>query len=90
MVMLDLVLVFVLIIFFVFYCVQKLVNLNKNVFFGLKGWFFIGMFFEFDLLIFYLKFNNWIVKYGEIFQFELFGKKFVSLNLFEVFREVFN
>lgn len=89
-VMLDLVLVFVLITFSVFYCVQKLVNSNKNVPPGPKGWLFIGMLFEFDLPTLYLKLNNWTAKYGEIFQFELLGKKFVSLNSSEVLREAFN
>lgn len=39
----------------------------KNLFLGLKGWFVVGIFFEFDILIFYLKFYDWMIKYGEIF-----------------------
>lgn len=88
--MFDSVLVFVFITLTVFYSVHKFVNSNKNVPPGPKGWPFIGMLFEFDLPTLYLKLNNWTAKYGEIFQFELLGKKFVSLNSSEILKEAFN
>lgn len=88
--MLDLVLIFILTALTVFYCVQKLVNSNNNVPPGPKGWPIIGILFEFDLPTLYLTLYNWTTKYGEIFQFELLGKKFVSLNSSEVLREAFN
>lgn len=88
--MFDSVLVFVFITLIVFYSVHKFVNSNKNVPPGPKGWPFIGMLFELDLPTLYLKLNNWTAKYGEIFQFELLGKKFVSLNSSEILKEAFN
>jgi hypothetical protein len=38
----------------------------------------------------HLKLYDWTEKYGDIFQFEVLGKKFVSLNSSEVMREAFN
>ncbi|XP_078334324.1 cytochrome P450 2U1-like [Crassostrea virginica] len=56
---------------------------------GPKGWPLIGILFEFDLPTLHLKLFDWTRKYGEIFQFELLGKKFVSLNSSAVIREAF-
>ena len=56
---------------------------------GPKGWPLIGILFEFDLPTLHLKLFDWNRKYGEIFQFELLGKKFVSLNSSAVIREAF-
>jgi hypothetical protein len=38
----------------------------------------------------HIKLYDWTEKYGDIFQFEVLGKKFVSLNSPEVLREAFN
>lgn len=83
--------ILVLIVFSVFYGVQKFVNNStKNRPPGPKGWPVVGILFEFDLPTLYLKLNDWTTKYGEIFQFEMLGKKFVSLNSSDVLREAFN
>jgi hypothetical protein len=38
----------------------------------------------------HLKLYEWTDTYGDIFQFEVLGKKFISLNSSEVLREAFN
>lgn len=89
--MLDLMLILVLIVLSLFYGVQKLVNYTtKNLPPGPKGWPVVGILFEFDILTLHLKLYDWTTKYGDIFQFDLLGKTFVSLNSSEVLREAFN
>lgn len=65
-------------------------NSNKNVPQGPKGWPVVGILFEFDPPTLYRKLYDWTTEYGEIFQFDLLGKTFVSLNSSEVLREAFN
>lgn len=89
--MLDLMLILVLIVLSLFYGVQKLVNYTtKNLPPGPKGMPVVGILFEFDILTLHLKLYDWTTKYGDIFQFDLLGKTFVSLNSSGVLREAFN
>lgn len=72
-----------------YYAYQRTFLFHGRVPPGPKGWPLIGILFEFDLPTLHLKLFDWTSKYGEIFQFELLGKKFVSLNSSAVIREAF-
>jgi hypothetical protein len=74
----------------VYYIVQKRNRPTAKVPPGPKSWPVIGILFEFDLPTLHLKLYDWTAKYGDIFQFELLGKKFVSLNSSHILRETFN
>lgn len=74
----------------IFYIVQKLSRPTGKSPPGPKSWPIIGILFEFDLPTLHLKLYDWTENYGDIFQFELLGKKFVSLNSSDLLRETFN
>lgn len=55
---------------------------------GPSGLPFFGVIFRIDFSRLHLKLYEWTNKYGEIFQFSLLGKTYISLNSAEIIREV--
>ncbi|XP_062613133.1 cytochrome P450 1A2-like [Saccostrea cucullata] len=88
--MLEFVLFWSLICFSVYYTVQWTIRSSRKVLPGPKGWPAVGVLFEFDLSTLHFKLFEWSAKYGDIFQFEVFRKKFVSLNSSDILREAFS
>lgn len=56
---------------------------------GPKGYPFLGVVFEVDPPTLYKKLYEWTKQYGDVFQFQMLGKTFVSINSVEVLRETF-
>ena len=55
---------------------------------GPSGVPFFGVIFQIDLNRLYIKLYEWTSSYGDIFQFSIFGKPYVSLNSADLIREV--
>ncbi|XP_061166966.1 cytochrome P450 1A1-like [Saccostrea echinata] len=88
--MLEFLLIGCLIFLSVYCAIQWIIRSSRKVLRGPKGWPVIGVLFEFDLLTLHFKLFEWTIIYGDFFEFELLGKKFVSLNSSEIVRETFN
>jgi cytochrome P450 len=88
--MLDFILIAVLILLSLFYIARKTVRQKEKTLPGPEGWpvYHIILFSKVPTLN--LKLYEWTEKYGDIFQFEVLGQKFVSLNSSEVLKEAFN
>lgn len=56
---------------------------------GPKGYPFFGVIFEVDVLRLHEKLYEWTQQYGDVFQFQMLGKKFLCINSVEVLRETF-
>jgi hypothetical protein len=74
----------------VFYIVKKTSRCNVNVLPGPTGWPVYQTVLFSKVQALHLKLYDWTEKYGDIFQFEVLGRKFVSLNSPKVLRETFN
>lgn len=61
---------------------------HQRLFPGPSGVPLFGVTFEVDKYRLHLSLYEWSKKYGDIFQFSVFGKSYVSLNSPEVIREV--
>ncbi|XP_048780499.2 uncharacterized protein LOC125683404 [Ostrea edulis] len=88
--MLNFILIAILIILSLLYVVRKTSRQRGKALPGPKGWPVFQIFLESELPTLHFKLYDWTEKYGDIFQFEFLGKKFVSLNSSEVLREAFN
>ncbi|XP_062589393.1 cytochrome P450 1A2-like [Saccostrea cucullata] len=56
---------------------------------GPKEWPIIGSVLDVDISKLHLKLYEWTQLYGDVFQFQLFGQKFVSINSVEILRDLF-
>eukprot|EP00105_Crassostrea_gigas_P042529 XP_019926677.1 PREDICTED: cytochrome P450 1A2-like isoform X2 [Crassostrea gigas] len=56
---------------------------------GPKGYPFFGVIFETDSKTLYKKLYEWTKQYGDIFQFQMLGKNFLSINSIDVLRDTF-
>ncbi|XP_034304486.2 steroid 17-alpha-hydroxylase/17,20 lyase isoform X1 [Magallana gigas] len=56
---------------------------------GPKGYPFFGVIFEVDVFRLHEKLYEWTQQYGDVFQFQMLGKKFLCINSVEVLRETF-
>jgi hypothetical protein len=61
---------------------------SKSNFPGPAGIPFFGVFFHVDLNHLYLKLYEWSLIYGDIFQFSVFGKSYISVNSVDVVRDI--
>jgi hypothetical protein len=73
-----------------FYIVRKTARQKEKVLPGPKGWSVYQSILFSKAPTLHLKLYEWTEKYGNIFQFEVLGKKFISLNSSEVMRDAFN
>ncbi|XP_048780498.2 cytochrome P450 1A1-like [Ostrea edulis] len=87
--MLNFILIAILIILSLYYVVRKTGRQKGKGPPGPKGWPVFQIFLGSELPTLHLKLYDWTEKYGDIFQFEFVGKKFISLNSSEVLREAF-
>jgi hypothetical protein len=87
---LSFILIVILIILSVFYVVRKTTRQTVTILPGPKGWPVYQTILSFKVQALHLKLCDWTEKYGDIFQFEVLGRKFVSLNSSKVLREAFN
>lgn len=56
---------------------------------GPKGYPFFGVIFEVDVTRLHEKLYEWTQQYGDVFQFQMLGKKFFCINSMDVLRETF-
>lgn len=56
---------------------------------GPKGYPFFGVIYEVDVFRLHEKLYEWTQQYGDIFQFQMLGKKFLCINSVDVLREIF-
>ncbi|XP_061187828.1 steroid 17-alpha-hydroxylase/17,20 lyase-like [Saccostrea echinata] len=56
---------------------------------GPKGWPIVGVVFEVDISKLHIKLYEWAQIYGDVFQFDLLGQKFVCINSIDILRELF-
>lgn len=56
---------------------------------GPKGYPFFGVIFEVDISKLHEKLYEWTQQYGDVFQFQMLGKKFICINSVDVLRETF-
>lgn len=82
--MLELISVIAMFLFSLFYFSKK----YRSGLSGPSGLPFFGVIFRIDFSRLHLKLYEWTNKYGDIFQFSLLGKTYVTLNSAEIIREV--
>ena len=56
---------------------------------GPKGYPFLGVVFEVDIYNTYQKLHEWGQTFGDVFQFQILGRKFVCINSMELLQETF-
>ena len=83
--MLEIITAFLVVLSCVFYFFAKK---HSQPFPGPRGIPLCGVAFQVDKEGLHLTLYEWTKKYGEIFQFDVFGKTYVPLNSLEVMREV--
>jgi cytochrome P450 len=88
--MLNFIFFVVLIFLLLFSIIRKTTRQKRKILPGPKGWSVYQIIVFSEVPTLHLKLYEWTESYGDIFQFEVLGKKFVSLNTSEVLREVFN
>uniref|UniRef100_K1R317 Cytochrome P450 2J6 n=1 Tax=Magallana gigas TaxID=29159 RepID=K1R317_MAGGI len=82
--MLELISVIAMFLFSLFYFSKK----YRSGLSGPSGLPFFGVIFRIEFSRLHLKLYEWTNKYGDIFQFSLLGKTYVTLNSAEIIREV--
>lgn len=63
--------------------------LRKNKPPGPKGWPYFGVTFEVKIAKLHLTLYDWAKQYGDVFQFNMLGQKFICINSVDVLRDTF-
>lgn len=71
------------------YISHKMQFFGKNKAPGPKGWPYIGVVFEVKIATLHLTLYDWAKQYGDVFQFNMLGKKFFCINSVDVLRDTF-
>ena len=82
--MLEILSLVVVLLFIIYHLKTK----SRNGLPGPSGLPFFGVAFQMDYKRVHLKLYEWTSSYGDIFQFSILGKTYVSLNSSEIIREV--
>lgn len=56
---------------------------------GPKGWPYFGVTFEVKIAKLHLTLYDWAKQYGDVFQFNMLGQKFICINSVDVLRDTF-
>lgn len=56
---------------------------------GPNGWPYFGVMFKVQIAKLHLTLYDWAKQYGDVFQFDMLGKKFICINSVDVLRDTF-
>lgn len=71
------------------YISNKMQFSRKNKPPGPNGWPYFGVMFKVQIAKLHLTLYDWAKQYGDVFQFDMLGKKFICINSVDVLRDTF-